>query len=483
MPANLLLVEDDALIRRSLAARLRKSGHRVREADSVAAARQYLAAEAVDAVLVDFRLPDGTGFDVMTDLEEKQPGAPALMLTAHATVDHAVEAMRRGAFTYIQKPVDPEELEVHLAKALETGDLRRENRRLRRLTEPGKGAEAFLGTSAPAQAVRDQVRRVARSPARAVLLEGESGTGKGLAARALHEESDRADKPFVSITCSAMPDQLLESELFGHESGAFTDARKRKMGLIEAAEGGTILLDEIGDMAPPLQAKLLGVLEERRFRRLGGLQEIDADVRLVSATHRDLRALVAEEKFRQDLLYRLRVVPIRIPSLRERPEDIPLLATRFAEQISADWGRPALRISAAALEALGTRPWPGNVRELRNSIERAVILARADELTPADFNEDGPGAPAPTGGFSLPAEGIRVEELVDDLVRQALQRTRGNQSAAARCLGMSRDQVRYRMQRLGLLEHVDHADHGEHDGERMPERAEAKDPAKPAETT
>ncbi len=453
MPANLLFVEDDPLIRRALAAHLRRRGHRVREADSVAAATKLLPTEPFDAVLLDYTLPDGTGFDVMAAIELHQPGVPALMLTAHGSVEHAVEAMKRGAFTYVQKPVEVEAIEVHIAQAIETLDLRRENRRLRRLGAPGPGADAILGGSDVAASLRDQVRRIAASPARAVLLEGESGTGKGLVARAVHEESARAEKPFVAITCSAMPDQLLESELFGHESGAFTDAKRRKMGLVEAAEGGTLFLDEIGDMAAPLQAKLLGVLEERRFRRLGGIQEIDVDLRVISATHRELRALVRDGKFREDLLYRLRVVPIRIPPLRERAADIPVLAAHFVTQLAAGWGRSAIRISDAALVALSVRPWPGNVRELRNAIERAVILARSTELMPADFREDWVPAGSPAGAefAALPVQGLKVEEWIDDLVRQSLARAQGNQSAAARLLGMSRDQIRYRMQRIGLL--------------------------------
>ena len=451
MSANLLLVEDDPLIRRPMATRLRTAGHRVREADSVAAALKLIPTETCDAALVDYRLPDGTGFDVLTDLAQRQPGVPVIVLTAHASVELAVDAMRRGAFTYLQKPVDPDELDLQLAKALETGELRRENARLRRLSEVGEGAAAFLGVSEAAERVREQVRRVGASPARAVLLEGESGTGKGLVARALHAASARAAKPFVSITCSAMPEQLLESELFGHESGAFTDARKRKIGLLEAAEGGTLFLDEIGDMAPALQAKLLGVLEERRFRRLGGLQETDVDVRVVSATNRDLRKLVQEGRFREDLLYRLRVVPIHIPPLRERPEDIPLLAQRFAEEISRGWRLEPARITAEALEALARRPWPGNVRELRNAIERAVILAGEPELRPSDFAEESSAGARRDGTFDLPTEGLRVEDMVDGLVRQALDRTKGNQSASARLLGLTRDQIRYRMQRLGLL--------------------------------
>ena len=455
VPGNLLVVEDDPLIRRTLVARLRARGHRVREADSVESAKPLLSAEPFDVLLLDYRLPDGTGFDLMTEAETRIPGVPTVMMTAHGTVEHAVEAMRRGAFTYVQKPIDPDELEAHIGKAMETSDLRKENRRLRRLAEPGHGADSFLGTSLLAEALREQIRRVAASPVRAVLLEGESGTGKGLVARAIHEESARRGRPFVPITCSAMPEALLESELFGHETGAFTDARRRKMGLVEAAEGGTLFLDEIGDMAAPLQAKLLGVLEERRFRRIGGVQEIDADIRVVSATHRDLRALAKEGKFREDLLYRLCVVPVRIPPLRARTQDIAPLAEHFVANLAAGWGRPAIRIEPAALRALEARPWSGNVRELRNAVERAVILTRTEALGPADFPDDSSVSTrvvdAATVGPTLPPGGLKIEEWTDALVRQALERTQGNQSAAARLLGMSREQIRYRMQHLGLL--------------------------------
>jgi DNA-binding NtrC family response regulator len=454
MAGNLLFVEDDSLVRRAIAGRLRGVGHRVKEADSVATAKSLLSSEPYDVVLLDYRLPDGTGFDLIPELEARLPGVPMVMITAHGTVDDAVEAMRRGAFTYVQKPVEAEELNAHIVKAMEMAELRRENGRLRRLTESGRGGDGFLGTSPAAVALREQIRRIARSPVRAVLLEGESGTGKGLVARAIHEESQRAGKPFVSITCSAVPEALLESELFGYEPGAFTDARKRKAGLVEAAEGGTLFLDEIGDMAASLQAKILGILEERRFRRIGGLQEIESDVRVISATHRDLRTLVKEGRFREDLLYRLRVVPLRIPSLRERVEDIPLLAEHFVRHFSAGWGRPALRVPESALEALSRRPWPGNVRELRNAVERAVILAPSEELDASAFREDPPAGRPEADDPSepvLPGGGLKIEEWTDALVRKALDRSQGNQSAAARLLGMSRDQIRYRMQRLGLL--------------------------------
>jgi DNA-binding NtrC family response regulator len=307
------------------------------------------------------------------------------------------------------------------------------------------GAASILGDSPTIRALRDAVLRVAALPARAVLIDGESGTGKGLVARAIHENGDRAEAPFVSITCSAMPEHLLESELFGHEPGAFTDARTRKIGLIEAAEGGALFLDEIGDMAPALQAKVLGFLEERTFRRVGGLREIKADVRVLSATHRDLRGLVRQGRFREDLYYRLCVVRIRVPPLRERASDVGILAARFADLWAAEAGRPAVRIAQAALRALAVRPWPGNVRELRNAVERAATFARSTEVALEDFETDVGCVPAASEGADLPPGGVSLDAVVDNYVRQALVRTNGNQCAAARLLRMSRERFRRRM--------------------------------------
>jgi DNA-binding NtrC family response regulator len=457
MSAHVLLIEDDPLIRRSLASRLRTDGHKVTEAAGVAEARKRMGAMEVDLALVDFQLPDGTGFDVMEALQLAHAGVPAVMLTAHASIDHAVEAMRRGAFTYLQKPVDPDELEVQVRKALQTRDLQRENRRLKRLRQPTATADQFLGESSISRALRDTIRQVARSPARTVLLQGESGTGKGLVARILHGESPRSEASFVSVTCSAVPETLLESELFGHEAGAFTDARRRKIGLLEAADGGTVFLDEIGDMPTTLQAKLLGVLEERSFRRVGGVSEIRVDTRTISATHRDLDKLVEEGRFREDLLYRLRVIPIRIPPLRERPEDIPVLAQAFANELAAGWGRAAPTINDESLAALMARPWPGNVRELRNAVERAIILSPSDRLDLSAFGADTP-VQTEQPDFPLPSKGVDVESVIDSLLAQAMRRTHGNQCAAGRLLGLSRDQVRYRLRKREPLRSVARTD-------------------------
>lgn len=314
-------------------------------------------------------------------------------------------------------------------------------------SRPDPEPDIIVGESPAMRALRETVRKIGQSSARAVLITGESGTGKGLVARAIHAASERSARPFVPITCSAIPEHLLESELFGHEAGAFTDGKKRKVGLLESADGGTVFLDEIGDMAPLLQAKLLGILEERKLRRIGGLTEVPVDIRVISATHRDLRALVDQGEFREDLLHRLCVVPVRVPSLRERPDDIPLLAAHFVSQLCGEIGA-AKRIEPRVLELLEARDWPGNVRELRNALERAVVFSTSPVLKPDDF-EWRMDSLRPT--VTLPAGGLDIETVIDDLVRAAMERTQSNQSAAARLLGMTRNQIRYRLEKMGVL--------------------------------
>jgi DNA-binding NtrC family response regulator len=447
--ARVLIVDDDPLIRLALRHRLEADGHRVAEASDGDQLRERLGEEVFDLVLLDDRLPGTRGLGLLEDLCTTEPDVPVIMLTGHANVGDAVEAMRLGAYWYAAKPVDFERLSVLVLRALETNQLRRELRRLRVAQSRAPSLSSIIGESAVMRELKGFVARIATSPASTVLLLGESGTGKDLVARAIHRLSARCDGPFTNITCSALPATLLESELFGHERGAFTDAKTRKLGLVEDAEGGTLFLDEIGEMEPLLQAKLLRFLESKVFRRVGGTADVHADVRVIAATNRDLREAVKQGTFRQDLYYRLAVLTVHLPPLRERSGDIELLAAQLVERFNAEFGRRAVRLSPTALERLRTYSWPGNVRELRNALERAVLLCEGPVLEAGDFTGIGEVA-VQDASFSLPAAGLDIRELERSLVLQALQRTGWNQTRAAALLGMNRDQIRYRIELFGL---------------------------------
>ena len=444
--ATVLVVDDEALTRRTLRARLAAEGCHVLEAATGAAALEQLG-DTIDVVLLDQQLPDADGLEWLRKAHDQQPDLPVIMLSAHSTVDHAVDAVKRGAFHYVSKDGNLDALTLLVRQALDASALRRQVRRLR-TTGPGPGADAVIGESPVMQAVKVLAGRVAASRASTILLTGETGTGKDLLARTLHALSDRAARSFVTITCSALPDQLLESELFGHERGAFTDARQQKRGLLETADGGTVFLDEIGEMPLPLQAKLLRVLEDKTFKRLGGLQDIRVDVRIVAATHRDLPRRVREGHFREDLFYRLNVVPIRLPALRERRDDIPLLAQYFVDRYNRELAKRVRGLTPEALARLAAYDWPGNVRELRNTIERAMLLAEHEWLTPVDLAVGAPTSEAIP--FALPPEGVQLEAVERQLLEQALARVGGNQARAGDLLGINRDQVRYRMRKYGI---------------------------------
>ena len=446
--ATVLIVDDENLIRWSLRERLRSDGYDILEAGTGQAALEQFK-DGVDLVLLDYRLPDRDGLTILRELKKLDPDILVILLTSLVSVEAAVEAMKLGAFHFANKPFNLDDVSGMVGRALETTRLRREVKQLRENEGRPYSLRAIVGESSTMESLRQMVAKVAASPASTVLLTGESGTGKDLVAKTIHYSSGRASRPFMNITCSALPEQLLESELFGHERGAFTDARMQKRGLLESADGGTVFLDEIGEMVPALQAKLLRVLEEKSFKRVGGAGDIRVDVRVVAATNRNLEEQVAKGGFREDLYYRLNVLPIRLPPLREHADDVPALVNYFVDSFNTEFKKRISGVSAAAGTLLKGYGWPGNVRELRNVVERAMLLAEGPQLEAHDFS----ALQTATSGsdpFDLPAKGVDLEELERSLVVQALRRSGGNQTKAAALLGLNRDQIRYRVEKFGL---------------------------------
>ena len=446
--ATILVVDDEALIRWSLSERLHSDGYEVLEAETGKAALEKLP-DGVDLVLLDYRLPDTDGVSVLRKIKEIDSDVLVILLTAYASVDTAVEAMKQGAYHFANKPFNLDEVSATIERALETTRLRREVRQYRSSAARPYSLQRLVGESTAVKALRAMIARVAASPASTVLLTGESGTGKDLAAKVIHYASDRAAKPFMNITCSALPEQLLESELFGHERGAFTDARMQKRGLLEMADGGTVFLDEIGEMTPGLQAKLLRFLEEKSFKRVGGAHDIRVDVRVVAATNRNLDEEVSKHRFRSDLYFRLHVLPIEMPALRARADDIPLLVEYFIDSFNTEFRKRVHGATPAAHALLQAYGWPGNIRELRNVIERAMLLSDSERLDARDFTVT-TSAVSAGDDFELPATGVDLEKLERSLVVQALKRSGGNQTKAGTFLGLNRDQIRYRIEKFGL---------------------------------
>ncbi len=450
---RVLVVDDESLIRWSLAERLRADGHVVTEAGTAAEAIDR-AEQGVDLVLLDYKLPDEDGLAVLRRLRDLDLDILVIMLTAHKGVETVVEAMKAGAYDYATKPFDLDDVALRVTRALEATRLRRELRTLREGMARPYSPASIIGESEPMQRIKALVRKVATSPGSTVLITGESGTGKDLMAKVVHYSSHRAARPFLNITCSALAETLLESELFGHERGAFTDARQQKRGLLEQADDGTVFLDEIGEMTPALQAKLLRFLEEKTFRRVGGTADVHVDVRVIAATHRNLEESVRAGKFRQDLYFRLNVLRIEIPPLRDRGSDTALLAQHFVETFAREFKRAVPGMTAATEQLLEAYGWPGNVRELRNLVERAVLMTEDGVLDPRDFEtiRGAAGSSSEGGqeGFALPPGGVNLEEVERSLVVQALERAGGNQTRAAKLLGLHRDQIRYRIEKFSL---------------------------------
>ena len=446
--ATILIVDDEQLIRWSLSERLTEEGYRTVEAETASEAMARFR-KGADLVLLDYRLPDADGLSVLKEMRQHDPDALVILLTAYVSVDTAVEVMKAGAYHYATKPFKLDELVMLVAKALETNRLRREVKALRASQARPYGMDRIIGDSSIMQRIKALLERVAESPASTVLLTGESGTGKDLAAKAIHYASHRAGRPFMNITCSALTETILESELFGHERGAFTDARAQKRGLLELAEGGTVFLDEIGEMAPGLQAKLLRFLEEKTFKRVGGSADIHVDVRIIAATNRNLEEQVRDGGFREDLYYRLNVLPIELPPLRDRSEDVALLTDFFIDGFNREFRKNVRGVDPIAMDLIKHCAWPGNVRELRNAIERAVLLADGDHLTSESFSMLGRTA-AVAQHVQLPPGGTDLDQLERELVVQALTRTDWNQTKAASLLGLDRHQIRYRIEKFGL---------------------------------
>jgi two-component system response regulator AtoC len=450
MPA-ILIVEDEAKMRRLLELNLGEDGFSTFSAGDAEAGLKLLRENSIDLVLTDLKLPGMNGLEFLHAVKHQNAALPVVVMTAFGSVETAVEAMKAGASDYVLKPFSLAEMRMVVRKELDVRDLREENRSLREALGKKYAHPNVVARSPKMQEVLALVERVAPTNS-TVLLGGESGVGKDLIARAIHEKSRRATGPFLKINSTAIPENLLESELFGYEKGAFTGAVASKPGKFELADKGTLFLDEIGDVPSVTQVKLLRVLQEREFERLGGTRTVKVDVRLVAATNRDLRAALEEGTFREDLYYRLNVVPIDIAPLRDRKEDIPDLVSLFIGRFRGDAGKPVEGITPDAMRMLTNYYWPGNVRELQNIIERACALAKGTQLDVDDIHLDTRTAKTSNGSPGFLPDGMTLDQWEDELVQEALRRANGNKSQAARLLGLSRNALRYRLSKIGIAD-------------------------------
>lgn len=461
--STILIADDDDSLRRVLEFQLREAGYEVLTAPEGLLALDIFTGREVDCLITDLRMPGLSGLELLRRASAIHAETPVVVITAYGDVETAVDAMRAGAFDYITKPFNRDQILLTVQKALAFGQTISENRRLRRLVHERFRLENVIGTSARMQSVLDRVERVSRSDV-TVLITGESGTGKELIARGVHFNSTRANRPFIAINCAAIPEMLIESELFGHKRGSFTGAIADTKGKFEEARGGTLFLDEISAMPPALQPKLLRVLQEGEIVRLGESTPRKADARIIAATNRNLLTMVTDGTFREDLYFRLAVVPIELPPLRERREDIPLLAEHFLRRASERHNRPNLQIEREVYAALSTHPWLGNVRELENTIERMVVLAKGETITVEDLPDSVRRSPGHAANLllQLPPEGLSIERVERDIISQALEMHSGNRTHTARYLDITRSALIYRMQKYGLaVSASDEAEGGE----------------------
>jgi DNA-binding NtrC family response regulator len=453
--ANILIVEDEPRMRRLLEISLGEDGHSVHTAGDAESGLVYLRKEPIDLVVTDLKLPGMNGLEFLHEGKRLNAALPFIVMTAYGSVETAVDAMKAGASDYVLKPFTMAEMKLVINKELDVQQVRDENRRLKEALGKRYHFQNIVGRSKKMQEVLALVERVAPTHS-TVLIGGESGVGKDLIARAIHQNSRRAAGPFIKINSTAIPDTLFESELFGFERGAFTGALASKPGKFELADKGTLFLDEIGDVPAPIQVKLLRVLQEREFERLGGTKTLKVDIRMIAATNRDLRAALEEGTFREDLYYRLNVVPIDIPPLREHKEDIPELVNHFLARFAADNEKEIEGITPAAVSVLMEYHWPGNVRQLENSVERAVALSSGRVIDVDDIHLDSThakgGALSSAAPDQLLPEGMTLEQWEDNMIKEALRRANGNKSQAARLLGLSRNALRYRLSKLGVAD-------------------------------
>lgn len=448
---HILFVDDEASFRQVMAFRLKEFGYQVSTAENGARGLELFLSEHPDLVLADFSMPELNGLELMQKIKAISPDTPVILITAFGDVATAVNAMKAGASDFLTKPVEMDQLRLTLDRVSKVTELEDENRKLRALVEERLQFGAIIGTSKRMQDLFRILERVSRTEV-AVLILGESGTGKELVAKAIHQHSARKKASFVTIDCGTIPENLMESTLFGHKRGSFTGAMTDQRGLFEEANSGTVFLDEVGEVPLLLQPKLLRILQEGEFTKLGETQPRRVDVRVIAATNRDLSKMVAEGKFREDLFFRLNVIPVKLPALRERKEDIPLLANRFLIEAGTRYGRTALRFSPEVFRIFQQYAWPGNVRELKNTVERLGILAASDIIQPQDLPEEILQVTAGSGElpFSLPDSGLDLEALEKEILRQALAKHNGNRTHTARYLHMTRDTLLYRIQKFGL---------------------------------